>query len=174
MNRIGRKLNALAFDLLQAKAAEEVLEIGYGGGGLLRRLANEGLQRLSGVDVSSAVPREISGAELRTAHASSLPFADGSFDAVVSVSVLHFWNELEPVFAEIGRVLRHGGRLVLVFEPPEVLKRWTGSRYGFQMWTEEDVTHAAVKAGLSLDSRADGYGRRPDYYVGLRFRKGAA
>ncbi|MFC7536979.1 class I SAM-dependent methyltransferase [Sphingomonas sp. GCM10030256] len=163
----------LAFDLLAPQPGEAVLEIGYGGGGLLRRLAEEKLGRLAGVDVSSSVPSRIEGAELARASAVALPFADASFDAVVSVSVLHFWTDLDPALAEIGRVLHYGGRLVLVFEPPQALRKWKGSRHGFQMWSEKDVTRAARQAGLLLEARADDHGRKPDYFVGLRLRKGA-
>ena len=124
--------------------------------------------------MSAAVPRRIAGAELARAEAAALPFADGSFDAIVSVSVLHFWSRLEPVLAELGRVLRAGGRLVLVFEPPEALRRWGGHRYGFKLWSEADVVAAAAAAGLALEERRQGSGRKPDFFIGLRFRKGAA
>ena len=39
LNRIGRRLNRLAFDLLAPKPGEALLEIGFGGGALLERLA---------------------------------------------------------------------------------------------------------------------------------------
>lgn len=174
LNRIGRRLNDLAVQLLQSRSGEALLEVGYGGGGLLRRLARLRPARLVGVDVSAAVPRRIAGAELVRAEAAALPFADGSFDAVVSVSVLHFWSRLEPMLAELGRVLRAGGRLVLVFEPPEALRRWAGHRYGFLLWSEADVVAAAAASGLALEERRQGSGRKPDFFVGLRFRKGAA
>jgi SAM-dependent methyltransferase len=174
LNRIGRRLNAMALELLEPRVGEALLEVGYGGGGLLRRLAKTEPARLVGVDVSAAVPRRIAGAELVRAEAGVLPFADGSFDAAVSVSVLHFWPRLEPVLAEIGRVLRAGGRLVLVFEPPETLRRWAGHRYGFQLWSEADVIGAAAGAGLILEDRRQGSGRKPDFFVGLRLRKGTA
>ncbi|WP_294172847.1 class I SAM-dependent methyltransferase [uncultured Sphingomonas sp.] len=173
LNRIGRRLNALALKLLAPQPGERSLEVGYGGGGLLRRLARLRPARLVGVDVSAAVPRQIAGAELVRAEAAALPFADRSFDAVVSVSVLHFWLRLEPVLAEFGRVLRAGGRLVLVFEPPEALRRWAGHRHGFQLWSEADVVAAAAASGLALEERRQGSGRKPDFFVGLRFRKGA-
>lgn len=171
LNRIGRRLNAMAIDLLGPIAGEAVLEIGYGGGGLLRRLASLRPARLAGVDRSDAVPDAVRGAELHRAEAIALPFPDASFDAIVSVSVLHFWTDLAPPLAEIARVLRPGGRLILVFEPPEALRRWSGSRHGFEMWSEAAVVAAAAAAGLVLDARREGQGKLPDWFVGLRFRK---
>jgi SAM-dependent methyltransferase len=57
-----------------------------------------------------------------------LPFADAGFDAVVcTVSVEYLTRPLE-VFAEVRRVLRPGGRFVLVFSnryfPPKVVRVW--------------------------------------------------
>lgn len=172
LNRIGRRLNDLAFRLVEPRPGETVLEIGYGGGGLLRRLSKQGLAELVGVDRSSAVPHRIPGAILVQADAQALPFARGGFDAVVSVSVLHFWSDLRPSLAEIARVIRPGGRLVLVFEPPEALQRWPGHVHGFCLWEVEDVIEAAELADLHLEERQDGRGIKPDFFVGLRFRKG--
>ncbi|MGD2064597.1 MAG: class I SAM-dependent methyltransferase [Nitrospirota bacterium] len=58
----------------------------------------------------------------------ALPFADGSFDAVVcTVSVEYLTHPIE-VFAQVARVLRPGGIFVVVFSnrwfPPKVVRIW--------------------------------------------------
>lgn len=45
---------------------------------------------------------------------SRLPFADGGFDAAVNIVVLEHTREPARVIAELARVLRPGGRLLLV------------------------------------------------------------
>lgn len=174
LNRIGRRLNRLAFDLLAPMPGEALLEIGFGGGALLERLAAAGPGRLVGVDWSSEiVARErIGRAEIVKAEASSLPFENDSFDGLVSVSVLHFWPDLGPPLREMVRVLRRAGRLVLVFECEESLRSWPGHRHGFELWSATDVIASAASAGLALDARVEEQGRKPDHYVGLRFVKG--
>jgi SAM-dependent methyltransferase len=42
----------------------------------------------------------------------SIPFADGSFATVTSTSVLEHIADLEPVFSEVARVLKPGGKFV--------------------------------------------------------------
>lgn len=48
------------------------------------------------------------------ATADDLDFADGFFDYVVSVMVLHHLEKLQPALKEMARVLRPGGMLIVV------------------------------------------------------------
>ena len=51
----------------------------------------------------------------RTPNPEALPFADAAFYNVLCVHVVYFWKNLDLAFQEIARVLKPGGRLVLVF-----------------------------------------------------------
>lgn len=105
---------------LDAQTGERILDVGCGTGLLLERLRRVAPDvRLAGVD---PVPEMLALArrrlpapavDLREAAAERLPFGDGSFDAVVSASVFHYIRQPEVALAEMGRVLRPGGRLVL-------------------------------------------------------------
>jgi ubiquinone/menaquinone biosynthesis C-methylase UbiE len=53
------------------------------------------------------------------ATADDLDFEDGFFDVVVSVMVLHHIERLRPALKEMARVLKPGGRLVIVDYKPE-------------------------------------------------------
>lgn len=104
---------------LDLPPAARLLDVACGTGALLRRLrATHPAAVLCGVDVSApmlAVARARAGAEtsLAQADAARLPFADATFDAVVSASALHHWPRPERVLAEMARVVRPGGRVVL-------------------------------------------------------------
>ena len=67
--------------------------------------------------------------------ATSLPFPDGHFDAAVCVRVLHHFRDPAPPIAELGRVVRPGGVLVLEYANKRNLKsiaRWV---LGRQTWS---------------------------------------
>jgi SAM-dependent methyltransferase len=48
-----------------------------------------------------------------------MPFADASFDKVMAMHTLYFWDPAEPHLREIARVLAPGGTFVLGFRPAE-------------------------------------------------------
>jgi ubiquinone/menaquinone biosynthesis C-methylase UbiE len=99
----------------------EVLELGSGAGGLGEALAARFRSiRLTATDVDPAMvdaARHRLGSfgdrvDVRQADATGLPFADATFDAVVSFIMLHHTLQWEQVLGEAVRVLRPGGILV--------------------------------------------------------------
>ncbi|SNY49159.1 Methyltransferase domain-containing protein [Paractinoplanes atraurantiacus] len=93
----------------------DVLEVGAGTGELWRHLdpRRAGL-RLTLADFSAAMCErlgEVAGAEVRRCDATDLPFADGSFDAVIANHMLYHVDEPDMALREFARVLRPGGRL---------------------------------------------------------------
>ncbi len=98
---------------------ERVLDVGCGTGVLLERILDRCPDsRVSGVDLSPAMvaqarrrlPQRVT---LEVADAEALPFPAHSFDLAMSVSSFHFWPAPRRALAELRRVLRPGGRLVI-------------------------------------------------------------
>jgi len=104
---------------LPSGAAGRMLDVACGTGTLLQAViaARAGGTR-AGVDISPemlAVARRRlpEGVALAVASADALPFADGSFDTVVSTNAFHFFRAPEAALGEMRRVLRPGGALVV-------------------------------------------------------------
>jgi len=105
---------------LLPERAERVLEIGFGSGVFQYELASRA--RVSvGLDIhphAARVRRELRqdgvAAELVQGDGMTLPFRDGSFDAVVVLSSLEFIPDPAACLRECRRVLRAGGRLICV------------------------------------------------------------
>ncbi|MGW2345074.1 class I SAM-dependent methyltransferase [Streptomyces sp. NPDC001661] len=95
--------------------ARTLLDLACGTGLVTRHLTRPDGPRPIGIDRASgmlraAAPR-LSGAAFQ-ADARHLPFADGTFDAVTAVWLLHLLDDAAPVIAEAARVLRPGGVFV--------------------------------------------------------------
>ncbi len=100
-------------------ASPRVLDIGCGTGSLLRALAPR-IGASVGVDVSSGMIAEARRRQPASSQISFeiiegpvLPFADASFDVVVSFLSFRYLD-WDPILREIARVLRPDGRLLLV------------------------------------------------------------
>lgn len=93
-----------------------VLEAGCGTGLILRRL-REVAGSAVGVDLSRGMLGGARDKGLPVAQGSvvELPFPDGAFDLVCSFKVLAHVAEIERALAELARVTRPGGTLVLEF-----------------------------------------------------------
>jgi len=101
--------------------ASTVLDVGTGEG-QVARLAARAAGCVVGVDPSSAqlaVARERAGGpSYGRAAATGLPFRDGAFDAVVACLVFEHVDDADGALAEVGRVLRPGGRFLFFLNHP--------------------------------------------------------
>jgi len=112
--------------ILQALAlttGERVLDIGSGPGLLAYDMAVAVGQkgRVSGVDISQPMVAmaekrcsELPWAEFRIAGATQLPYPDDDFDAAVSTQVYEYVRDVPAALAELHRVLRPGGRAIIL------------------------------------------------------------
>jgi SAM-dependent methyltransferase len=101
-----------------------VLDLACGTANLLPRLGDWGarVDFYVGVDLAPEMllatrPKLAASpfpAAVVAADVAVLPFADGTFDTIITASALHDWPEPGPAFAEMRRVLRPGGRLLLL------------------------------------------------------------
>jgi len=97
----------------------EILELFCGRGNGLQALQRMGFDRVEGMDLSSALLAQYQGpARTHLGDCRQLPFPERSKDVVIVQGGLHHLStlpdDLEQVFMEVQRVLRKGGRVVIV------------------------------------------------------------
>jgi ubiquinone/menaquinone biosynthesis C-methylase UbiE len=135
---------ALAGDV----AGRRILDAGCGAGPLSAALRDRGAA-VTGIDASAAM-LELARRRLGdAAHlcladlADPLPFPDDAFDDVVASLVLHYLRDWGPTLAELRRVTRPGGRLILSVDHPFAiftLQRRDGNKVNYMetySWSEE-------------------------------------
>ena len=117
-----RRLHRVLVELTVSHPLGDLLDIGCGQGRLLKLLASRA-HRVVGVDTDPAA-RRLARAEvllaglpnctLRQGDMFQLPFADGEFDTVILDDVLRTTKRPEKALAEAQRLLRPGGRILLL------------------------------------------------------------
>jgi ubiquinone/menaquinone biosynthesis C-methylase UbiE len=140
-------------EVLAPQAGERVLEVGPGTGYYTLELAGwigEGTlaifdiqQEMLDHTMERVSERGLANVESTQGDATSLPYGDESFDAVVLITVLGEIPERERAIAEIARVLKPGGRLVVgeLFGDPHYQSPGTLERLG-------------ASAGLRVEQRS--------------------
>ena len=104
-----------------------VLDVGCGTGNYAAALTAATNCRISGIDPSTRmldVARDAAPWEsLSQGSAESLPFADDTFDVVMTTDVIHHVGNREAYFREAARVLRPGGHIVTVTDSHDDIPR---------------------------------------------------
>ncbi len=153
IERCSTKVEGTSGPLLEAihpeRADARICELGFGLGWLLEELTKEFPEAsLSGLDQSpgmTAHVRQLLGSRVAIIQGEMerLPFADDSFDAVVTCWTLYYMTDIDATLEEIKRTLHPGGRLVAATVAPD------------QQIELDKLHQAAVEAALGPRPRVD-------------------
>lgn len=114
----------------KGRSSQRVLDVGCGNGYVLSRYAKEGAE-VYGIDVTQTgielcrrrfALNSLDGNFL-VGSAEDLPYPSNTFDVVCSMGVLHHTPDTERAVGEVFRVLKPGGRLIVMFYHRNSAKR---------------------------------------------------
>lgn len=152
MNEGNKHINLYTIEALDPKAGEKILEIGMGNGFFVMNILGiDPSIRYTGCDFSEIMVEESrkqneqfiqnGQAEFFHANAEQLPLPNETFDKVFTINTLYFWENPELVFAEIRRVLKPKGKLIIAVRPKSVMQHYPFVKYGFAMFAKEDIVN---------------------------------
>ena len=146
--------------VLSPSKAEVILELGSGNGILARDMVNAvgPKGRVVGLDSSEAIlemARHLCPeGEFLLGDAQNLPFENGSFDAIVAAQLFCFLDDVDCALTEAFRVLKPGGRIVILDTDWETLV-WRSSDPALmkRVMTTYQAVYADARLPRSLPMR---------------------
>lgn len=125
MNESHYEVTGWALDLWEIEDKDSILDIGCGGGMTLKRMSDRAKEgHLTGVDYSPVSVQEskklnetdIKSGKMEIIEASveAMPFAEDTFDKIITVESFYFWPYPSENLKEVHRVLKKDGIFHLV------------------------------------------------------------
>jgi arsenite methyltransferase len=172
LNRGNRDQVLAAVAALGLTEGEVAADIGFGGGlaleDLLEKVAPGG--HVHGIEVSKTAlararrkfRRDLSKGTLtlQAGTLTELPLATDSLDAAITVNTVYFVEQLDRALAELARVVRPGGRVVIAVGDPEAMAAMPFIQHGFVLRPIADLVQMLETSGFS-DVREERVGAGP-------------
>lgn len=150
MNETNITMTQFGVGLLNLEDHQHILEIGHGNAGHLEWLLNQasgihytGIERsktmfeTAGKEHTNSIKKD--KANFVYSNSNELPFAKGSFDAILTVNTVYFWNLPEVMMQEIHRLLKPKGKFVNVFAHKDFMEQLPFVQHRFQLYNETAI-----------------------------------
>jgi ubiquinone/menaquinone biosynthesis C-methylase UbiE len=148
--------------------SERVLDIACGTGEFECMVLSENpVQQMVGVDISEemlAIAQQKlhnSNVSFQSGSASALPFSAQSFDVIVSASAFHYFDDPNAALAEVKRVLKPDGKVVILdwckdfwlCRILDIALKWTDPAHQ-QCYTQRELHGFLTSAGFNINASA--------------------
>ena len=163
-NMNSRHSKVTDWGLSQASIGKQdvILDVGCGGGRTVSKLAAIAPQgKVYGIDHSTESVAmamrtnkqwiDIARVEVREASVSRLPFSEGAFDVITAVETHFWWPALPTDLREVLRVLKPGGRLIIIAEVYKGAEAFTSK--AAERYSEKLVWRSSASRSIANWSR---------------------
>ncbi len=148
---------------LRSIIPEEIIEIGCGGGrnagALLKKYPQSKVTAIDYSDVSVEKAAAYNAAAIKEGRCkvqqgdvSALDLPEASFELATAFETIYFWPGLEKCFSQVARVLKNGGKFMIVNESDgtdETSLKFEKMIDGMKCYTTETIENALKNAGFS-------------------------
>lgn len=155
LNSVNAQIHEHAFRALLPSRSDRILEIGFGNGHLIPEILSlaEDLSYV-GIDISETMVNEAAAfnkgarVDVRVASSSAIPFSSREFHRALALNTIYFWANPPVDLAEIRRVLRPKGKLVLGSMDPASTRTNPVFKHGFKFYEEEELSQMVQEVGF--------------------------
>lgn len=159
MNVINKAMYKNTVNLLDVNDNDQVLDIGYGNGYLLRLIYKKAKANLHGIDISEDMKDQATKKNkkalkdgrlnLCVGDCCDLQYEDNMFSAVTSINTVYFWSDTVKGLSEIRRVLNPGSSFYNVVYTKEWLDKLSYTEKGFKKFDPEQLANFGREAGYT-------------------------
>jgi ubiquinone/menaquinone biosynthesis C-methylase UbiE len=153
-------LNDFVNELMSVQIDDRIIEIGFGTGKLIYRMAQQ-IEKgiIEGVDFSKvmvSIARKrnkknirIGKVKILEGNFDEMPFGKENFTKACSINTLYFWSEPVHTAKKIAEILKPDGKLILAFEDIEQLRQRKLNQEVFHLYSTGEVQDLLINAGFS-------------------------
>lgn len=142
-NNISMTLNTIKLATL--KANDTVLELGHGNGGHIKNIfEKEKNVHYTGLEVSTEMHNEAIKLNQNTSYIGSttfliyegraIPFKDETYNHIITVNTIYFWENPQMLITEMFRVLKKGGTCAITFADRSFMEILPFTKFGFELY----------------------------------------
>lgn len=153
-----RDLNRALYDhvvkLISTAKEKQLLELGFGEGIVPEILYQQNkMLHYTGIDfsdemVNMATAKSIPGASFLLGEVAHMPFESNVFDVCFGINVVYFWENPGRELAEILRVLKPGGLLMLGYRPKTYMQAIPFTQFGFELYETQELENLLAEHGF--------------------------
>ena len=158
MNIINKAMYKNTVALLDITNDENVLDIGYGNGYLLKCVYKKTKANLYGIDISEDMKLQATKRNqaawrdgklfLEIGDCCDLKYEDDYFKAITSINTVYFWSDTVKGLSEIRRTLKSGASFYNVVYTKEWLDKLSYTEKGFKKYEAEELVKLGKEAGF--------------------------
>ena len=159
MNVSNLSMTLASIELLKLKRNERILEIGHGNCGHLKFILEEAPElSYVGLEISETMQKEAKRinakrrADFLLYDGHTLPFDENSFNKIISVNTIYFWNDAIGFLKEIERVLQVGGVFILTFALKSFMQKLPFVKSEFKLYNELELKELISSSNLEIDT----------------------
>lgn len=145
MDEKNREMTMNAIENLQLGDNQSVLELGHGNGGHVKYILGKGEDiNYVGLEVSEEMKNQAAKmnrmylthefASFKLYNGIEIPYKDATFERILSVNTIYFWEQPKVLINEIYRVLKPEGICTITFADKAFMENLPFTKYGFELY----------------------------------------
>jgi SAM-dependent methyltransferase len=161
MNTANEQIYDFVLSHLNIRNNTKILEIGCGNGRFISKFFDTNSNiHMTAIDFSDVMCTETKAFNkgiidnnkliVKCEDAIEMSLSDETFDIVVTINTVYFWEQVERQLNEIKRVLKKDGLLVIGYRPKSIMKDGPSTQEVFTLYEPEDLKSVMKQNGFEI------------------------